>query len=71
MRIKREFKSSKYWNERYKHGGNSGDGSYGHLAEYKAEIINDFIEENQIHNIIEFGSGDGNQLKYMLSLIHI
>ena len=65
MRIKREFKSSKYWNERYKHGGNSGDGSYGHLAEYKAEIINDFIEENQIHNIIEFGSGDGNQLKYM------
>ncbi|MFZ1291085.1 MAG: methyltransferase domain-containing protein [Melioribacteraceae bacterium] len=57
--------SSEYWEERYKKGGNSGSGSYNELAEYKSEIINSFVEENNISSIIEFGSGDGNQLKYL------
>ena len=59
------FNSSKYWEKRYLKGGNSGFGSYGHLAEYKAEIINTFIVDNNIESVIEFGSGDGNQLQYM------
>lgn len=55
--------SEKYWSERYKQGGNSGDGSYGLLAEFKAEVINQFVHDNGIKSVIEFGCGDGNQLK--------
>lgn len=54
--------SKKYWEKRYTIGGNSGSGSYGKLAEFKAEIINKFIKENEIIKVIEFGCGDGNQL---------
>lgn len=54
--------SKEYWEERYKSGGNSGAGSYGRLAEYKAEFINDFTEKHNIDSVVEFGCGDGNQL---------
>lgn len=57
------FKSSEnYWLERYKKGGNSGFGSYGPLAQYKANILNEFVAANAIDTIIEYGCGDGNQL---------
>jgi len=56
------FDSKKYWEKRYVTGGNSGSGSYGKLAEFKAEIINKFIKENGIIKVIELGCGDGNQL---------
>lgn len=49
----RKFDYKTYWQERYCTDGNSGAGSYGVLAEYKAEVI------------IEFGCGDGSQLKLM------
>jgi hypothetical protein len=54
--------SEKYWIERYKRGGNSGHGSYGQLAQYKADILNEFVDTNLVSTIIEFGCGDGNQL---------
>lgn len=57
----KEFSVSKYWDERYKFGGNSGSGSYGRLSEFKAEIINSFILKNKLHSAIEIGCGDGNQ----------
>jgi hypothetical protein len=57
--------SKAYWEDRYNNGGNSGSGSYGQLALFKAEIINSFIKENQVESFIEFGCGDGNQLKYL------
>lgn len=56
--------SDEYWENRYKSKGNSGAGSYDILAEFKAEIINKFVKEKNIQTVIEFGSGDGNQLKY-------
>jgi hypothetical protein len=57
------FRSSEnYWIERYKRGGNSGYGSYGYLAQYKAEFLNEFVEKNSINTVIEYGCGDGNQL---------
>jgi len=57
------FKSSdQYWDARYSHGGNSGAGSYGRLADFKAEVLNTFVERHGIQSVIEFGSGDGNQL---------
>lgn len=57
-----EFNSKQYWETRYKAKGNSGAGSYGILADYKAEIINDFILQKSIKSVVEFGCGDGNQL---------
>jgi len=60
-----KFPSSRdYWEQLYSNGSNSGPGSYGKLAEFKAEIINSFVKDKKIESIIEFGCGDGNQLKY-------
>tara|TARA_B100001093_G_C26847297_1_gene1023462 strand:- start:318 stop:1544 length:1227 start_codon:yes stop_codon:yes gene_type:complete len=56
------FDSKKYWNLRYINGGNSGAGSYNYLSRFKANIINDFVEKNQVKSIIDYGVGDGNQL---------
>lgn len=55
------FRSANYWEQRYAQGGTSGSGSYGRLADYKAEFINKFAETRGISKVIEFGSGDGNQ----------
>jgi len=55
--------SSDYWIVHYKKGGNSGLGSYDILANYKAEILNEFVKKNNILTVIEYGCGDGNQLK--------
>jgi len=55
--------SNSYWEERYLVGGNSGPGSYGRLADFKAEVVNEFIIRYKIDEVIEFGCGDGNQLK--------
>jgi hypothetical protein len=57
------FESKKYWENRYNEGGNSGVGSYNFFAEFKADVINNFVSENKINTVIEFGHGDGNQLK--------
>ena len=57
------FNSKKYWNDRYVKGENSGSGSYNHLAQFKGDIINNFIQKNQIKSIVDYGVGDGNQLK--------
>ena len=54
--------SSTYWEDRYKRKGNSGAGSYGRLAIFKAEILNAYVADNNIHTVIEYGSGDGHQL---------
>jgi SAM-dependent methyltransferase len=54
--------SATHWERHYEHGGNSGPGSYGESASYKAHVINQFIRERGIRSIVEFGCGDGNQL---------
>jgi hypothetical protein len=51
-----------YWEQRYGDGGNSGVGSYGKFAEFKAEMLNSFVSNHGIRTVIEFGCGDGNQL---------
>ena len=56
--------SQDYWIDRYKNGGNSGAGSYNNLAEFKGEVINEFVAKNKIKTVIELGFGDGNQLRY-------
>lgn len=54
--------SSSYWERRYQNKKTSGAGSYGRLATMKANVLNEFVEQHNIQSVIEFGSGDGNQL---------
>ncbi|HXM02812.1 MAG TPA: class I SAM-dependent methyltransferase [Chthoniobacterales bacterium] len=59
------FRDSKsYWERRYQKGRTSGVGSYGRLAEFKAEVLNAFVERNNTRSVIEFGCGDGTQLTF-------
>jgi Methyltransferase domain len=55
-------RTATYWETRYGSGGNSGAGSYGHLAIYKAHFLNRFVRDNRIHSVGELGCGDGAQL---------
>lgn len=54
--------STAYWQRSYEKGNTSGPGSYGKLAEFKARILNEFMQENAVQSVIEFGCGDGNQI---------
>lgn len=56
------FSSVMYWDARYRGGGTSGAGSVGHLAQFKAGVINRFIADNRITSVIDLGCGDGSQL---------
>lgn len=55
--------SGNYWEQRYQAGGNSGGGSYGRLAEFKAEVLNGFVAGHDVASVVEMGSGDGAQLQ--------
>lgn len=54
--------SEAYWERRYSGGGNSGVGSYGLFAAFKAEVLNGFVAGREVRTVIEFGCGDGHQL---------
>jgi SAM-dependent methyltransferase len=54
--------SAAFWEMRYRAGGHSGVGSYGFFAEFKAEVLNNFVEKKNVQSVIEFGCGDGHQL---------
>jgi hypothetical protein len=56
------FRSASFWEAEYRKGHTSGPGSYGRLAEFKAEILNEFVRTKNICTVIEFGCGDGAQL---------
>jgi len=63
-KIKSFNDSSSYWKNRYYFGGNSGKGSYGQEAEFKAQHLNNLIKKFNFDAIIELGCGDGNNAKY-------
>ena len=52
--------SEAYWKRRYEVGGNSGSGSYGQFAEFKADVLNSVVAEHTVGSVIEFGCGYGN-----------
>jgi len=54
----KELFSISYWTKRYNRNGGSGDGSRGPWLEYKANYLNEFIKNNKISNVLDFGSGD-------------
>lgn len=63
--VDNNFNSKIYWENRYKNNGDSGLGSYGAEAEFKANYINNFINNNDIKTINDFGCGDSNQINML------
>ncbi len=61
------FSSSVYWEQRYLAGGHSGAGSHGQLAAFKAGVINGFVTDNAIADVLDLGCGDG----HLLSMLHV
>jgi SAM-dependent methyltransferase len=57
--------SADFWERNYAAGGTSGPGSYGEFAEFKADVLNSFVQDNLVTSVIEFGCGDGNQLSLL------
>jgi SAM-dependent methyltransferase len=55
--------TASYWEARYRGGQTSGTGSYGRLAEFKAEVLNEFVTTKGIQTVFELGCGDGAQLE--------
>ena len=53
--------SQQYWKDRYEVGRDSGFGSYGQLARFKAKIVSSILDEYKATSVIELGCGDGNQ----------
>lgn len=53
-----------YWEGRYRGGGDSGAGSYGRAALHKARVLNEFVAARGVRSVIEFGCGDGSQLRF-------
>jgi O-antigen/teichoic acid export membrane protein len=62
FRLRRFDGSAQYWEARYARGGESGSGSKGKFAEFKAAVLNDFVARHGVESVIEFGCGDGQQL---------
>jgi hypothetical protein len=54
--------SWQYWESRYATGRDSGAGSEGRLAAWKAQFLNEFVSRNGIELVVELGCGDGRQL---------
>lgn len=54
--------SSDFWERAYAEGGTSGPGSYGRLAAFKAEVLNDFVQKKGVGTVGELGCGDGSQV---------
>lgn len=65
------FDGAGYWDARYRAGGTSGDGSYGDLAHFKAQVVNGIIRQLNARSVIEWGCGDGNQLGLFIAPIYL
>jgi SAM-dependent methyltransferase len=63
--------SADFWERRYADGGSSGPGSYGTMAQGKANFLNAFVQSSNVQSVIEFGCGDGNQLSLARYLRYI
>jgi len=57
--------SAGYWRQRYAGGGDSGAGSYGRFAQFKADVLNGLCAEFDLRSVVEFGCGDGNQARLL------
>jgi hypothetical protein len=55
--MEEKFDSKAFWIANYKKGRDSGSGSRGMLAQYKADIVNQFVKDNKIKSVCELGCG--------------
>jgi len=62
VRARRFTSSPDYWERHYAAGGTSGGGSYGRVADFKADFLNRLVAERDVRSVVEWGCGDGNQL---------
>lgn len=62
MTTTQAFSSARYWEDRYAGGFDSGSGSRGRLAAYKADVLNGLARERGLTEAIDFGCGDGGQI---------
>ena len=62
--LERNFSSKDYWELRYQSHWDSGQGSYGESAKYKARVFNQILKDYNIQSVIELGCGDGHQLQF-------
>lgn len=60
-----EYTPAGYWDRRYRDGRTSGAGSEGEEGAYKAAYVSDFIRENAVTSVIDWGCGDGQVLALM------
>lgn len=60
------FDVASYWEYRYAAGGDSGAGSKGFNYEFKRDYINHIIKRYDLRTIVDFGCGDGQQLREVL-----
>ncbi|MDR1308542.1 MAG: group 1 glycosyl transferase, partial [Deltaproteobacteria bacterium] len=60
-----EPKTQKLGENRSQNGQAPGAGSQGRLADFKAEIINDFVEKHNVKSATELGCGEGNLLSLL------
>jgi SAM-dependent methyltransferase len=58
-------RSGEFWEKNYRDGGTSGRGSYNHLADFKARVVNGLIEDFRVQSLIDLGCGDGNLLSML------
>ena len=63
------YVSAAYWENRYASGGNSGAGSEGANAVWKATVINDFVASHYVRDVLEYGCGDGRQLEHVAHIV--
>lgn len=61
-RVRSSFDPARYWEHRYASGGDSGAGSVGRLADFKASIVNQLVRGFGIHRVLELGCGNGAQI---------
>jgi SAM-dependent methyltransferase len=61
--LRKQLDYRAYWDARYRSGGDSGSGSAGELAAFKAEVINATLARYACSSVIEFGCGDGRNLQ--------
>lgn len=62
---KKFIKPNAYWEQRYRDGRDSGEGSQGENAVRKADLVNDAIEKFNVKSLVDFGTGDGNVLEHI------
>ncbi|MDO5510418.1 MAG: class I SAM-dependent methyltransferase [Weeksellaceae bacterium] len=60
-----------YWERKYTAGKNGGKGSMRNLGAFKASIVNNFISENNINSVIDWGCGQGQMVSMIKAVNYI